>query len=65
MGEKEGEKKRIKVFFLRSLEFHLSKFVKPRTKVHHLNEGYARVPKTMGFIEDAKEEILRNKRFWA
>ena len=39
-------------------------FVKPRVKVHLLDEGYACVPKRRDFTEDLKEEIWRNQIFW-
>ena len=45
MGEQEGEKERVQDFFLRSSEFHWSEFIRLRTKVHRLGEGYACVPK--------------------
>ena len=50
--EEEGEKESIQAFFWRSLEFHRLEFIKPRTKIHRLDEGYAFVPKTRGFTED-------------
>ena len=34
-------KRELKSFFRRSMKFHRSKFVEPRTKVHHLDDGYA------------------------
>ena len=45
VGEQEGEKERVQDFFLRSSEFRWSEFIRPRTKVHRLREGYACVPK--------------------
>ena len=44
-------------FSLQSTEFHRSDFVRPRFKVHRLNEGYAWVPKMRGFTEDPNEEF--------
>ena len=63
MGEKEGEKERIQVFLLRSLEFCRSEFIEPRTKVHHLDEGYTCVQKMRSFTEDPTEEIMGNQIF--
>ena len=39
-------------FSLRSTEIELSESVKPRFKVHLLDEGYAWVPTTLNFVED-------------
>ena len=61
-GEKEREEERAN---LRSTEFHWLEFIEPRTKVHHLDKGYACVPKMKDFTEDPKEEIWRNQSFWA
>ena len=63
MGEKERKRKRSPRLFLRSTEFRRSEFVKPRVKVHLLDEGYACVPKPRDLIKDPKEEIWRNKIF--
>ena len=59
-----GEKRKIKNqnFSLRSIEFRRSEFrrwefVKPRTKVHLLDEGYMWVPKTQDFADDSREEF--------
>ena len=65
VGEKEGEKENTQVFFLQSSKFRVSKFVELRTKVHHLNGGYAYGPKTKSFTEDQKEEIWTSQMFWA
>ena len=59
MGE-EG-KKRAKSFLLRSTEFRRSKFVRLRTKVHRIDEGYAWIPKTKDFTEDPSEELGKSK----
>ena len=47
VGRKEKRDRKIeaKDFFRRSTEFCRSKFVKPRTKGHRLDEGYTWVPK--------------------
>ena len=39
-------------FSLRSTEIELSESVKPRFKVHLLDEGYEWVPTTLNFVED-------------
>ena len=48
---REGEKREMKNqnFSLRSTEFRRSEFIRPRTKVHLLDEGYVWVPKTWDF----------------
>ena len=38
-------------------------FVRPRTKVHYIDEGYAWVPKRKDFDEDPKEEIQGKSKF--
>ena len=58
--EREGEKKN-RNFSLRFTKFRLSEFIKPRTKVHLLEEGYARVPKTKDFAKDPSEEFGKSK----
>ena len=47
------------------MEFRRSDFVELRLKVHHLDEGYAWVPKMRGFAEDPNEESSGNRRFQA
>ena len=59
-----GEDERNSTFFPRSMGFHRSEFVSPRTKVH-LSEGYIWVPKTKDFTEDPKKEIWGNWIFRA
>ena len=56
--EKEGDGSN---FSLQSTEIGWSKFVRPRMKVHLLNEGYAWVPKTRDFAEDSSEEFGKSK----
>ena len=56
---------RIQALFQRSTEFRRSEFVKPRTKVHRLDERCTWVPKTRDFAEDPKKEILGNQIFRA
>ena len=58
-----GEKRKIKNqnFSLRSTEFHRSEFIGPRMKVHLLDEGYVRVPKTGDFAKDSSEEFGKSK----
>ena len=52
MREKEGEKKNLSLF-RRSTKFRRSEFVKPKTKVHRLDKGYAWVQKKIrDFSED-------------
>ena len=46
---------------LRSTEFHRWEFIKPRMKVHRIDEGYAWVPKTQDFAEDPNEEFGKSK----
>ena len=41
-----------------------SKFIKPKVKVHLLDEGYAYIPKKRDFTKDLKEEISGNQGFW-
>ena len=65
--EREGETERRPSFSLRSSEFRRSEFVEPRVKVYLLDEGYTYIPKKKkrDFIENQKEEILRNQEFRA
>ena len=48
---------------LRSMKFCRSDFVEPRTKVHHIDKGYAYILEIRDFGEDPKEEISKNQRF--
>ena len=50
-----------KSFLPRSTGFCWSKFVGPRMKVHHIDEGYAWVPKTLYFSKDPNEEFGKSK----
>ena len=62
--ERRRERETIEIssnFSLRSTEPGCSVFVGPITKVHLLNEGYARVPKTRDFTEDSSEEFRKSK----
>ena len=44
--ERKRERKReVQDLFRRSTEFRRLEFVRPRIKVHHLDEGYAHIPK--------------------
>ena len=52
---------RDKSFIPRSTKFRQSKFVGPRTKVHHMDEGYVWVPKMRDFVEDPNEEFGKSK----
>ena len=52
---REEKKRRAKGFFPRSTEFRRLKFVEPKTKVHHIDEGYVWVPKTRDFSKDPNE----------
>ena len=58
---REDRKSRAKSFLPRSTAFCRSKFVEPRTKVHRIDEGYAWVPKTRGFVKDQNEEFWKSK----
>ena len=53
--------RRAKSFLLQSMGFRRSEFIGPRTKVHHINKGYAWVPKTWDFTEDPNEEFRKSK----
>ena len=53
--------KEISSFSLRSTEFRLSEFVRPRTKVHLLDESYAWILKLLDFTEDSSEEFGKSK----
>ena len=55
------EEWRDKDFIPRSTEFRWSVFVGPITKVHHIDEGYAWVPKPRDFIEDPSKEFGKSK----
>ena len=55
-----GRGREVQDFFWRFTEFHWSEFIKIRTKVHCLDEGYAHIPKMRDFIEDPKEKIWGN-----
>ena len=39
------------------MELHWSVFVEPRTKVHHIDEGYTWVPRTRDFAEYPRKEV--------
>ena len=54
---REERKRRVKSFLPRSTEFRRSKFVEIKTKVHHINEGYAWVSKMRGFAWDPNKEF--------
>ena len=43
------------------MEFRWLKFVRPRTKVHHVDEGYACVLKKRDFVKDPNEEFGKSK----
>ena len=58
---REERKRRAKSFIPRSTKFRRSKFIGPRTKVHRINEGYARVSKMWDFTEDPNEEFEKSK----
>ena len=58
---REERKRRAKIFLPGSTEFHRSKFVGLRTKVHRIDEGYAWVPKMRDFAEDPNEEFRKSK----
>ena len=65
LRERERRGREHPSFSLRSSKCRQTEFVKPKVKVHLLDEGYAWVPKMRGFIEDPKEEFSRNQRFLA
>ena len=52
---------RAKSFLPRSMEFRWSKFVKPRMKVHCINEDYVWVLKMRDFAEDPNDEFGKSK----
>ena len=58
---REERNRRAKSFFPRSTESCRSKFVRPRTKVHRIDKGYAWVPKTRDFAENPNEEFGKSK----
>ena len=58
--EKKRREREQQAFSLQSTEFCRSDFVRPRLKVHHLDEDYAWVPKRRGFTENQKEEFSEN-----
>ena len=57
--EKRERGERSSNFSLRYMEIGGLVFVKPRTKDHLLNNGYAWVPKTRDFAEDSSEEFVK------
>ena len=57
------EEESIQAFFWQSTEFRWSKFVESRTKVHHLDEGYACVPKKERFHRISKGGDLEKSKF--
>ena len=61
MRVREERKRRAKSFLPRSTKYRWSVFVRLRTKVHRIDEGYAWVPKTQDFTEDPNEEIGKSK----
>ena len=65
VGKKEEEKRergeRSSNFSLRSTEIGGSVFVRPKTKDHMLDKGYAWVPKTRDFVEDSSEEFGKSR----
>ena len=60
-GVKKRKRKKNQNFSLRSTEFRRSEFIRPRTKVHLLDEGYVWVPKTRDFAEDSSKEFEKSK----
>ena len=65
-----GEEESFQAFFRQSTKFHRSEFIKPRTKVYRLDEGYACIPSNNNnnnnnnnFTEDPKEEIWGKSKF--
>ena len=63
--ERRREREREPSFFPRSSKLRQSNLVKPRTKVHCIDEGYKYIPEMRDFAEDPKEEISGNQRFQA
>ena len=43
------------------MEFRRSEFVRPGTKVHLLDKGYAWVPKTRDLVQDSSKEFGKSK----
>ena len=58
---REERNRRAKSLLPRSMEFRQLKFIRPITKVHCIDEGYAWVPKIRDFIEDPNEEFGKSK----
>ena len=50
---RKRERKERSSLSLRTTEFRLSEFVRPRTEVHLLDESYAWVPKSWDFAKDS------------
>ena len=61
--ERKGREEESPSFSLRSMEFRRLEFVRPRMKVHRIDEGYAWVPKTWDFTEDPNEDFDKSKVF--
>ena len=60
---REERKRRAKSFLPRSTEFRWSVFVGPRTKVHHIDEGYVWVPRKKVLAKDPRNDILGNLNY--
>ena len=60
--EREREReRRAKSFLPRSMKFCWLEFIGLRMKVHRIDERYAWVPKTRGFVKDPNEEFRKSK----
>ena len=60
-GREEKKNQKNQNLSLQSTKFRQSEFIRPRTKVHLLNEGYVWAPKTRGFAKDSSEEFGKSK----
>ena len=59
--EKKGKDMSFQNLSLRSTEVGWSEFIRSRTKVHLLDEGYVWIPKTWDFTKDSSEEFGKSK----
>ena len=60
--ERKEEEESFQAFFRRSTEFRQSEFVKTRSKVHRLDEGYTHIHKKKeGFHQKSKGDFMKLK----
>ena len=60
-GRERQRRERASSFSLRSTKLRWSDFVEPRTKVRHIDEGYAWVPRMRDFTEDQRRKVGKSK----